>query len=278
MRKSIFLFTEFFRGLDQHGLTGGTIALYEAVLALTETFDVKVFSFDPNPAPQMLGKLASHVVFLPGPKVGGLRLIADWNRRLRRAFQEAVVSDGYPAAIIACSDTLPLLAFHETSQAKRIAVVQAYENFGVFCPSGSIVERMNGLKRSLKTGMLSKKAMQGADLVIVNSQFVGRALRGHFGTTRTKVIYPPLSSVFDATMTLSPAPPLTVGFVTRTSGKNLPFVMSLAETLPEAHFKVFGDLTRGRSHPANVELMGWFPDRRDMYSRAAVWIVPSKWP
>jgi len=278
MRKSVFVFSEYFRGLDQSGLTGGIIALYEAVSVLTQAFEVRIFSFDPAPAPEKLGELSSRTVFLPAPKSGGLRLVVDWNRMLRRAYDEAVENYGRPDAIVAINDTLPVLMLDETRQVKRIAFVQAYENFGVFCPQGSLAERLNGLKRSLKTGLQSKKAIQTADLVVVNSHYVDRTVQSHFGTTRTKVIYPPLSKIFaDSPAQSDPSAPFTVGFVTRSSGKNLPFVVALAEKMPEAKFKVFGNLTAPLMQPSNVELMGWFPNRREMFSKAEVWIVPSKW-
>ena len=62
----------------------------------------------------------------------GLRLAKIWNATLRRAYAEAVANYGTPAAVIAVSDTLPLLAFPETHAVKRIAVIQAYENFDSF--------------------------------------------------------------------------------------------------------------------------------------------------
>jgi glycosyltransferase involved in cell wall biosynthesis len=279
MRKSIFVFAEYFRGLNQSGLTGGTIAFYEAVSALSQVFDMRIFSFDPAPVPENLGELSSRTVYLPALKSRGLRLIADWNPLLRRAYEEAIKDYGEPDAIVAVSDTLPLLALPETRNIKRVAVIQAYENFGIFCPQGSLTERLSGLKVSLKTRMKSRKAIQTADLVIVNSQYVNRIVQSHFGTSRTTVIYPPLSAMFNDAVTRATAPsPFTVGFVTRNSGKNLTFVIALAETMPGVVFKVFGHSTVAQTHPTNLEFKGWSADRRNMFCQASVWIVPSKWP
>ena len=279
MCKPIFVFSEYFRGLNQNGLTGGTIELYEAISALAAVFDVRVFSFDPTPALNKLGELAARTVHLEGPKVGGLRLAVAWNRMLSSAYKQAVATYGVPAAIVAHSDTIPLLGFSETDGVKRIAAISAYDNFGAFCPYGSLAERINGLKRSLKMRMGSKRAIQNADLVIVNSNYMRHAVQSHFNPRRIRVIYPPLSAIFaHAQAPAANTPPLTVGFVTRIAGKNLPFVVSLAEAMPEVAFKVFGNLTSAPPHPSNVEFMGWFPDRLDMFSRASVWLVPSKWP
>jgi len=278
VRKLVFVFSEYFRGLNQSGLTGGVIALYEVVSALTQAFELRIFSFDPSPAPEKLGELSSRTLFLRAPKSGGLRLVVDWNRMLRNAYDEAVGNYGRPDAIVAISDTLPVLMLDEARRVKRIALVQAYENFGMFCPQGSLGERLNGLKRSLKTSLQSKKAIQTADLVVVNSHYMDKAVQSHFGTTHTRVIYPPLSKIFaDSPPQSDPSAPFTVGFVTRSSGKNLSFVIALAEKMPAAKFKVFGNLTAPLLHPPNVEVMGWFPNRREMFSKAQVWIVPSKW-
>jgi glycosyltransferase involved in cell wall biosynthesis len=278
MRKSIFVFSEYFRGLNQQGLTGGTIAFYETVSALAKAFDVRVFSFDPEPSPDNLGELSAGTIYLPPPKVGGLRLAKIWNATLRRAYADAVANYGSPAAVIAVSDTLPLLAFQETRGVKRIAIIQAYENFGVFIPDGSFVDRVTGLKRSLKTKLLSQTAVRNADLVVVNSHYMSLAVQSRFKTFRTRVVYPPLSTsfaqLFDRTADRAP---FTVGFITRSSGKNLAFVLSLAQAMPEVVFKVFGGLAAVPRHPTNVEFMGWFSDPLDMYSRASVWIVPSRW-
>ena len=278
MRKSIFVFSEYFRGLNQQGLTGGTIAFYETVSALAKAFDVRVFSFDPEPSPENLGELSAGTIYLPPPKADGLRLAKIWNATLRRAYAEAVAKYGTPAAVIAVSDTLPLLAFPETRAVKRIAVIQAYENFGAFIHGGSFVDRVAGLKRSLKTQFLSEMGIRNADLVVVNSHYMSRTVQSRFKTFHTRVIYPPLSRSFaqQSVRSVDP-PPFTIGFTTRNSGKNLPFVLSLAQAMPEAVFKVFGRLAVVPSHPTNVEFMGWFSDPLDMYSRAAVWIVPSKW-
>ena len=196
MSKPIFVFSEYFRGLNQSGLTGGTITLYEAVLALARIFDVRVFSFDPDGSSNNLGELSASTTYLPPPKVGGMRLAAVWNQMLRTAYDNAVASHGTPAAVVAASDALPLLAFEETRHVKRVAIVQAYENFGVSVPGGSFADRLDGLKRSLKTRLLFKRAMANADRIIVNSNYVGRAVKSRFGTKSISVIYPPLSSLF----------------------------------------------------------------------------------
>ena len=46
--------------------------------------------------------------------------------------------------------------------------------------------------------------------------------------------------------------------------------------MPEAVFKVFGRLAAVPPHPYECRVYGWFCDPLDMYSRAAVWIVPSR--
>ena len=171
----VFVFAEYFRGLNRRGLTGGTISFFKAITALAKTFDVRVFSFDPESIPNDLGELSARTIYLPPLKMGGLRLAATWNTRLRRAYVEAVADYGVPAAIIAVSDTLPVLAFPETRSVKRIAVLQAYESFGAFIPGGSLADRVAGIKRSLKTQFLSARGVRSADLVVVNSHYMGRA-------------------------------------------------------------------------------------------------------
>jgi glycosyltransferase involved in cell wall biosynthesis len=278
MRQSIFIFSEYFRGLNRHGLTGGTIAFYQAVTALAKAFDIKVFSFDPEPNPDNLGELSSKTIYLPPLKMGGLRLAATWNGTLRKAYEDAVADYGVPAAVIAGTDTLPLLAFPETRGIKRIAVLQGYENFGASIPGGSFVERIAGIKRSLKTQFISETGIRNAHLVVVNSHYMCRAAKARFKMFHAKVIYPPLSSAFfEHSVRFVDSNSLTVGFIARNSGKNLPFVISLAEAMPEANFRVFGSLVAVPPHPINVQFMGWFCDPIDMYSRASVWIVPSKW-
>jgi glycosyltransferase involved in cell wall biosynthesis len=278
MRKSIFVFSEYFRGLNQHGLTGGTIAFYRAVTALAKTFDVRVFSFDPEPNPDNLGELTNKTIYLPPIKMSGLRLAATWNGTLRKAYEDAVADYGVPAAVITGGDTLPLLAFPETRGIKRIAVLQGYENFGASIPGGSLVERIEGVKRSVKTQFLSDMGVRNAHLVVVNSHYMCRAAKTRFKTFCPKVIYPPLSgSFFEGSVRPIASNSMTVGFITRNSGKNLPFVVSLAQAMPEAIFRVFGSVVVVPAHPVNVQFMGWFRDPIDMYSRASIWIVPSKW-
>jgi glycosyltransferase involved in cell wall biosynthesis len=275
MGNLIFVFSEYFRGLNQQGLTGGTIALYETVLALTKDFDVRIFSFDPEPQPANLGELSDKTIYLSPLNLRGLRLAATWNAILSKAYAEAVATYGVPAAIIALSDTLPLLAFLETRGVKRIAIIQAYENFGVSIPGGSFADRVAGLKRALKTKFLSQTALRNADLIVVNSHYMSEAVQSRFKARQTKVIYPPLI-ISLAQQSVRPTEP-SVGFMARNSGKNLLFVLSLAQSMPQTAFKVFGRLVTVPLHPRNVELMGWFSDQLDMYSRASVWIVPSKW-
>lgn len=80
------------------------------------------------------------------------------------------------------SDTLPLLAFPETGGVKRIAVIQAYENFGAFIHGGSFVDRVAGLKRSLKTQFLSESGVRNTDLVVVNSHYMSWTVQSGFKT------------------------------------------------------------------------------------------------
>ena len=241
----VFVFAEYFRGLNRRGLTGGTISFFKAITALAKTFDVRVFSFDPESIPNDLGELSARTIYLPPLKMGGLRLAATWNTRLRRAYVEAVADYGVPAAIIAVSDTLPVLAFPETRSVKRIAVLQAYESFGAFIPGGSLADRVAGIKRSLKTQFLSARGVRSADLVVVNSHYMGRAAEITISNiSYESYISAPVSFVFSRVCATNRSK-FVDGRIccAHNQGKNLPLVISLAEAMPEVVFRVFGHLT-----------------------------------
>jgi hypothetical protein len=100
MRKLIFVFCEYVRGLNRLGLTGGTIALYETVLALTKAFDVRVFSFDPKPRPDNLGELSAKTIYLPPAKVGGFRCPASAPLRQTESTRVSRLPGGWLIAVL----------------------------------------------------------------------------------------------------------------------------------------------------------------------------------
>lgn len=264
---------EWFLAPGAQGSTGGTLYMFRLAEALARHLPVTVLTFKSNfNNGQVVSGIRIYVVS-ESSKLRGSRVF-NWKREM-----EGIV-DSLPrgSILVTCSATNAALSGKAAEPLKKVCVVQAYEDFGLGIPGGSIKQRFAGLKRSLFSGQMVHRGIESAEIVLVNSRYVGDAVKARFRLGGdVEILFPPLDLVPSIPGTHDVEALSSVGFVNR-SGKNLRLVLDLAEQLPDLRFKIFGHPLLKTIHaPSNCHLKGWCSDRENMYSSASTWIVPSNW-
>lgn len=257
--------------------TGGTVSNLNMLRAIARHSEIKVLSFDPSVSLSSVAAESFRVILRPAPPWRAAQLFSHWPAFVQRETRKALEAIGGARAVIATTSSLP--AFDACpSGTTRIAIVQAYENFGFLCPWVPLRLRIQLLKLAAVHRFQDARLLRQADLVLTNSNFMRFAISRRFRIDPGRIEVMPQVA---GTVPLADAPrppPETVGFVHRGADKNIALVLELAKRAPNLRFLIFGHTASlGNQLPSNVENRGWADDRSRMFASAAIWIVPSVW-
>ena len=274
----IYFITQFFQHPSWPNQTGGTISNYNLIKTLALDNDVTVLSFErTNYTFSDFENEPFSVVNILPPVWKALSLALHWPSFVRSSVKNLIKQQGKPDLLITTTSTLPALDISkQMSNVRTWAIVQAYENFGLFPPKVSLSSKISLAKLWFTHGMRDSVHLRSADLVVTNSLFMQDALCRRFRIDDKKIVIIP--QLCDVKPSSNIAPDNTVGFVNRGSDKHLPFVLSLAKNAPDLKFLIFGHTENILDDlPENVSIMGWASDRSKMFTTAKVWIAPSLW-
>ena len=276
----VLFITQFLKHKSQPEQTGGTLSNYFFLKYLSSFRKVRVLSFDRDTGRvDLFAKEGIEVHASPPPPWSGLRLMAHWNSYVRVKTASFLREHGTPSDIVVTTSAVPALDCVDALQgSKRRVIVQAYENFGLCPPKVSWQARLDLAKLAMIRRFSDARLLRKADSVVTNSEFMGGAISQRFGIdSRNITIVPQFSDMPPSRNRYTDVLP-NVGFVTRGSEKNLPFVIDLARRAPDLQFLIYGHTGGlGEGLPANVRVMGWASDRQAMIESAAVWLMPSTW-
>lgn len=266
---------QFFPNTSSKNNTGGTISNLDMLRALAKKYSVTVLSFDNSAKEVDFIKEPFKVIIRPSPILRATGLIRHWLDFVRNEVSDCIKNQGAPDAVIAATSTL---AAFDVCQIpiKKIAVVRAYENFGLRCSWVPIEQRINLCKLAVVRRLQDVRLIRSADAILTNSQFMKKAIEDRFKVSKKGIFV--LKQSADVVPFDIPTPVLTVGFVTRGPDKGLSFVLELARRSPDIRYHIFGhsrDLPK--TLPENVIWEGWASDRNLMFSSVALWVVPSLW-
>jgi len=275
MKQSLLFISQFFPPADASSQTGGTISNRNFLRCLARDYEVTVLSFDSNADPIKFADEPYSVVHRPPPKWRATGLLLHWQAFVRQTVQEFIIATERPDFLIATTSTLA--AFDVApQQTKCLAVVRAFENFGVRCRWAPRKTRIDLIKGTILRRFQDVRLMRQADGVLTNSEFMRSAIAERFE------IKPAYIHVLKQQVDFEPnegaATKNTVGFVHRGPDKNIALVLELARRAPDLSFLVYGH-SKGlpSTVSSNVSMMGWASDRSAMFSSAALWLVPSLW-
>lgn len=270
----ILMVTQFFPNPDGKGNTGGTISNLNMLRVLGRRYAVTVLSFDPATKVKDFAEEPFQVVSQPAPPWRAPGLVRHWLGFVRARTQALIDKTGPPTSLFASTSTLAAFDVCPPNTA-RVAVVQAYENFGVRCPWVPSRQRMNLGKLAVIRRFQDRRLMRCADLIVTNSQFMRQAIYDRFEVPEDKIHALIQDCATDPSSTLAPK---AIGFVNRGPEKGLAFVLDLARRSPDLQYRIYGQ-DRGRPDVLadNVDWRGWQSDRNEMFSSARLWLVPSLW-
>ena len=267
--------TQFFPPSNGAMQTGGTISNRNLLRALAERWPVTVLSFDTTSAVEDFHDEPYQVVSRPPPRWRGPDLFLHWMNFVREESRAFLHDFARPPALIGTTSTLPCFdAAPEGSH--RVAIVQAYENFGWRCPHVPASSRISLAKQAVIRRFQDVRLMRKADGILTNSSFMKRAISERFKVGDDRISIMP--QLCDIQAPAGPAVPDTIGFVHRGADKNIALVLELARRAPDLQFRIFGhsaDLPLNL--PPNASFLGWASDRQAMFESAALWLVPSLW-
>jgi len=271
----IFFVTQFFPKVHGSQNTGGTISNLNMLRALGRRYDVKVLSFDPSTQERDFLNEPFQVLSRPSPAWRAIGLFMYWLDFVRAEVKKEIDQSVQPTVLIATTSTLA--AFDECPpNITRVALLQAYENFGFRCPWVPLHPRVNLGKLAVVRRFQDTRLMRRADSVLTNSKFMRSAISDRFKIPPER-IHPLLQAC--AMNYVADAPPQnTIGFVNRNAEKGLSFILDLARRSPDLRYLIYGH-DRGRPDvlPKNVKWLGWASDRNHMFGSAKLWLVPSLW-
>ncbi|OOZ40375.1 hypothetical protein BOW53_07830 [Solemya pervernicosa gill symbiont] len=280
-RDYLLFITQFVRHVTQDNQTGGTLSNYLLLKALSKNRKIKILSFDDNyDSVEGFASEGIEVCTVGHPSWGGLSLTANWNPFVQSKTQEFLTEYGVPRDVVVTTSSLPALkVFDQVPDVNRAVVVRAFENYGFRPPKVSVRLRINLAKLAVIRRFSDVRMMKRADMVITNSEFMRKSIRKRFTINKSKInIIPPLCDIQSSIHKFHEVGNI-IGFVTRGSDKNYPFVLELAKRAPEYLFLIYGHTNKiDPATPKNVIVKGWESDRQAMLSSAAVWLMPSLWP
>lgn len=275
MRQVVHFISQFFPPADGSRQTGGTISNRNFLRSVARDHDVTVLAFDPGADPARFADEPYRVVQRPPPPWRAPGLLLHWQDFVRRTTQELISSTDSPDFLIATTSTLA--AFDVAPrQTRSIAIVQAFENFGLRCPWVPRRTRVDLIKGAVLRRFQDGRLMRRADGVLTNSAFMRTAISDRFGIDPPRIHV--LKQQVDFERANRKPPERTIGFVHRGTDKNIALVLELARRAPNLSFLIYGHPDGLPSTPSpNVSMMGWEPDRSYMFASAALWLVPSLW-
>lgn len=271
----ILFISQFFPATLGSGNTGGTISNRNLLRTLARDHEVTVLSFDPAGDDASFADEPFRVVHRAAPTWRAPRLLLHWQPFVRQATRDLIRTNGSPDILIATTSTLA--AFDETSPAtKCLAVVRAFENFGLRCPWVPRHTRADLAKGAILRRFQDGRLMRRADGVLTNSAFMKSAIASRFGIQKTRIHI--LKQQVDFSPVFQSPPKDTVGFVHRGADKNIAHVVDLARRASDLSFLVYGHSSGLPADlPANMSVVGWTSDRARMFASASLWLVPSLW-
>lgn len=121
-------------------------------------------------------------------------------------------------------------------------------------------------------------ALQDADIVVANSEFISDCIKNQFGID-SEIIYPPIK-LDQYRVHYNPDGKITM-VNPRAKYKGADIFLDIAESLPDREFLVVGstndpNINHRIESLENVEYLGWQDDMRQVYRRASVVVVPSQ--
>jgi glycosyltransferase involved in cell wall biosynthesis len=271
----ILFVSQFIPSARSKSQTGGTISNLNMLECLGRHADVTVLSFDPeSSASDFLGRPFNLISKSP-PLWRAPELILHWQTFVRNQVTCILESGLAPDLLVATTSTLGAFDVCPPTTS-RVALVQAFENFGVHCPWVPWKQRINLAKLAAVRRFQDLRLMRSADAVLTNSNFMRSAVSSRFGIGLERIHVLSQSSNIAPSFTCIPSD--VVGFVTRGPEKGLAFVLSLARRSPSLTYLIYGhSRDKPKSLPSNVSWQGWVSDRSAMFASAALWIVPSLW-
>ncbi|UOK72804.1 glycosyltransferase family 4 protein [Ancylobacter polymorphus] len=271
----ILFISQFFPAPNAIGNTGGTISNLNMLRVLAQRYAVTVLSFDPSTHEDMFAGESFRVFSHPAPAWRAPDLFRHWLDFVRTKTRSRIENTTPPEAVIATTSTLAAFDVCPPDTA-RVALVRAYENFGLRCPWVPARQRINLGKLAAVRRFQDPRLMRSADAVLTNSSFMRTAISDRFGLEPGRIHV--LLQACDVNAGVSAAPPRTIGFVTRGPEKGLVFVLDLARRSPDLRYLIYGhDRDRPDFVPENVYWQGWASDRDAMFASARLWLVPSRW-
>lgn len=274
-RKSILFVTQFFPSPGSAKQTGGTISNLNFLRAAARDFEVTVLSFDRTSSETDFKTEPFQVVVRQHPAWRTPQLIRHWLNFVRTRVASELADGLNPSALIATTSTFAAFDAAQPTCA-RIALVQAFENFGFECPWMPFRSRVALAKQAVVRRFQDPRLLRQADAVLTNSRFMKCALVSRFGKDADQIEIMP--QLCDVTPREGIAPADTVGFVNRGVNKGFEFVLELARRSPRLRYKIFGhDADLSTKFPPNVEWKGWATDPGRMFASARLWLVPSLW-
>lgn len=274
-KPNISFVSQFFPPVLAKNQTGGTISNLNMLRYLASRYDVTVLTFDPSSKVELFADEPFQVVQRTPPPWRAPGLLLHWQDFVRQNTQDLFDSAGSPDILMATTSTLAAfdVAGNET---KRIAVIQAFENFGFRCPWVPIETRVDLIKGAILRRLNDRRLLRSADGILTNSRFMCGAISQRFGIENAQIHV--LKQQVDFELSAQMPPKHTIGFVHRGKDKNIDFVIDLARKAPGLTFRIYGH-AKGIpvNLPANVKVVGWASDRSEMFASAALWLVPSLW-
>lgn len=243
--------------------------------SLARKVEVCVLSFDSKSTEEDFAGEAFRVISRPAPPWRAPQLIRHWQAFVRAEVSRVVAQRPRPDALIATTSTLA--AFDACPpEVARIALVRAFENFGLRCPWVSFRQRINLGKLAAVRRFEDPRLMRKADGVFTNSLFMRSAIASRFGVKADRIHA--LTQSLNVAPSETCAPPNTIGFVTRGRDKGVSVILEIARRSPDLTYLVYGhDGDLPSELPANVRWQGWASDRSAMFASAKLWLVPSLW-
>lgn len=255
--------------------TGGTISNRNLLRALAEDHKVHLLSIDSHGNSPDFQDEPYTISVKAAPNWHALGLFLHWQNHVRQATQELISARGAPDLLIASTSTLA--AFDAVpSQTKCLAVIQAFENFGLLCPWVPFQTRIRLTKGAILRRFEDTRLIRSADAIFTNSDFMRSAISKRFDINSAFIHVLPQQVDFEPL--LSTPPKNEIGFVHRGPDKNIALVLELARCAPDLSFLIYGH-SKGMPSaiPKNVAMMGWASDRSEMFASAGLWLVPSLW-
>ena len=273
--KEILYVTQFLPPSNSDGNTGGTISNLDMLRALARSYSVTVLSLDSIARETDFACEPFRVIIRRAPAWRAPQLFLHWLDFVRGKTRDALDCATPPEAVIATTSTLAAFDVCPPTTS-RIAVVRAYENFGLQCPWVPVRQRVNLGKLAAVRRFQDRRLMRSADAVLTNSQFMRRAISERFCINSERVHV--LLQACGVEPSSVVAPEGTIGFVNRGPEKGLSFVLELARRSPHLRYLVYGhEHGRPDALPSNIEWRGWASDRAAMFASAKLWLVPSLW-